>query len=86
MTAAGQKVFNPEGQRPAPKQPTRLPKDLQSQFRKHSGAWANFQRFPPYYRRMTIGWVASAKREETRLKRLEKLLEFSARNERIQFM
>jgi uncharacterized protein YdeI (YjbR/CyaY-like superfamily) len=35
---------------------------------------------------MTAGWVASAKKEETRVKRLEKLMEFSARNERIEFM
>jgi uncharacterized protein YdeI (YjbR/CyaY-like superfamily) len=30
--------------------------------------------------------VASAKKEETRVKRLEKLMEYSARNERIEFM
>jgi uncharacterized protein YdeI (YjbR/CyaY-like superfamily) len=35
---------------------------------------------------MTAGWVASAKKEETRVKRLEKLMEFSARNQRIEFM
>jgi hypothetical protein len=35
---------------------------------------------------MTAGWVASAKKEETRLGRLEELIEFSARNERIKFM
>ncbi len=35
---------------------------------------------------MTAGWVGSAKKEETRLKRLEKLMEFSERNERIKFM
>jgi len=49
-------------------------------------AWANYSKFPPGYRRMTAGWVASAKKEETRVKRLEKLIEFSARNERIEFM
>jgi uncharacterized protein YdeI (YjbR/CyaY-like superfamily) len=35
---------------------------------------------------MTAGWVASAKKEETRLKRLDQLIEFSARNERMKFI
>ena len=33
-----------------------------------------------------IGWVASAKQEETRIGRLKKLIDFSARNERIPLM
>jgi hypothetical protein len=35
---------------------------------------------------MTARWVADAKKEETRLGRLQKLIELSARNERIKFM
>jgi hypothetical protein len=49
-------------------------------------AWANYEKFPPGYRRTTAGWVANAKKEETRSKRLEKLIDFSALNERIEFM
>jgi uncharacterized protein YdeI (YjbR/CyaY-like superfamily) len=63
-----------------------MPKELEAKFRKQSTAWKNYESFPPYYRRMTAGWVASAKKEETRLGRLEKLIEFSARDERIKFM
>jgi uncharacterized protein YdeI (YjbR/CyaY-like superfamily) len=66
--------------------PTELPKELEAQFRKQHAAWANYENFPPGYRRLTAGWVASAKKEETRVKRLEKLMEYSARNERIEFM
>ncbi len=66
--------------------PTELPKALEDRFRKQRAAWANYGKFPPGYRRMTAGWVASAKKEETQIKRLEKLIEFSARNERIEFM
>jgi uncharacterized protein YdeI (YjbR/CyaY-like superfamily) len=84
MTPAGLRVYNPS--RVTPPMPTQMPKNLESQFQKHSAAWANYQNFPPYYRRMTAGWVASAKKEETRVKRLEKLIDYSARNERIQFM
>jgi hypothetical protein len=35
---------------------------------------------------VTAGWVANAKKEETQIKRLQKLVEYSARNERIEFM
>jgi uncharacterized protein YdeI (YjbR/CyaY-like superfamily) len=35
---------------------------------------------------MTIGWVASAKQEETRLRRLRQLIAESAANKRIKFM
>ena len=63
-----------------------MPKALEEKFRKQRAAWANYEKFPPGYRRMTAGWVASAKREETQIKRLEKLIEYSARNERIEFM
>jgi uncharacterized protein YdeI (YjbR/CyaY-like superfamily) len=38
---------------------------------------ANYEKFPQRYRRVTAGWVASAKK---------KLIEFSARNQRITFM
>jgi uncharacterized protein YdeI (YjbR/CyaY-like superfamily) len=55
-------------------------------FAKDRNEWATYENFPPGYRRMTAGWVASAKREETRIKGLEKLMEYSARNERVEFM
>lgn len=86
MTPDGLKAFSPERRQPAPAMPTALPKELERQFRAQTEAWENFQRFPPYYRRMTARWVASAKRDETRLERLRKLIEFSDRNERIKFM
>lgn len=86
MTGAGLASFKSAHRLKTPPMPARLPKELEARFKKHSLAWENFQTFPAYYRRMTTGWVASAKKEETRLKRLQKLIEFSARNERIQFM
>jgi uncharacterized protein YdeI (YjbR/CyaY-like superfamily) len=84
MTAAGLKVFNPRN--PAPAIPTRLPARLEEQFRKQETAWDNFQRFPPSYQRMTIGWVASAKQEVTQLRRLQQLIAESGANRRIKFM
>jgi uncharacterized protein YdeI (YjbR/CyaY-like superfamily) len=84
MTAAGLKVYDPRNQTSA--HPTQLPGPLEKQFRREKKAWENFQRFTPSYRRMTIGWVASAKQEETQLRRLRRLIAESAANRRIKFM
>jgi uncharacterized protein YdeI (YjbR/CyaY-like superfamily) len=86
MTPVGLAAFNAGQRRENPVMPTEMPKELEAKFRKQSTAWKNYEKFPPYYRRMTAQWVASAKKEETRLGRLEKLIEFSARNERIKFI
>jgi len=84
MTAAGSKVFDPRNQTPA--LPTRLPPALEELFRKRKDAWENFTHFPPSYRRMTIGWVASARQEATQLRRLQQLIAQSAANQRIRFI
>jgi len=86
MTAAGKSAFAGHEQRVAMPLPTALPADLARRFRKAKRAWKNFERFPPGHRRMAIGWVASAKREETQRKRLDQLIETSARNERVKFL
>jgi len=49
----------------------------------NEGAWSFFQDQPPSYRKVIGWWIISAKREETRFKRLEKLIRFSARGERL---
>ena len=46
-------------------------------------AWAFFQAQPPSYRKTVNWWIVSAKKEETRLKRLEQLIEESAQGRRI---
>ena len=42
-----------------------------------------YERQAPWYRRTTAHWVSSAKRPETRDKRLRTLIDYSARGERI---
>jgi uncharacterized protein YdeI (YjbR/CyaY-like superfamily) len=84
MTPAGLEAYQSGDRREVPPMPTELPKMLEDQFRKQRAAWSNYEKFPPGYRRLTAGWVASAKKEETRRKRLEKLIEHSARNQRIE--
>jgi uncharacterized protein YdeI (YjbR/CyaY-like superfamily) len=86
MMPAGLKAFHSAGRRDVTPLPTEMPKALEEKFRKNRAAWANYEKFPPGYRRVTAGWVASAKKEETQLKRLEKLIEHSSRNQRIEFM
>lgn len=53
----------------------------EQRFRSDPEAWEYFQSRPPGYRKTAIWWVVSAKREETRRKRLEQLIEDS-RNQR----
>ena len=84
MTPAGLKVFDPHNQTPS--LPTKFPPMLEEAFRKQKTAWENFRRFPPSYQRMTIGWVASAVKDETQLRRLRQLIAQSAADKRIKFM
>jgi len=44
------------------------------EFRRNRKAWAYFQKQPPWYRRTAGFWVVSAKRPETRAKRLATLI------------
>jgi uncharacterized protein YdeI (YjbR/CyaY-like superfamily) len=52
----------------------RLDPDAERSFRANKTAWAFFQAQPPSYRRTATWWVISAKREETRQKRLATLI------------
>jgi uncharacterized protein YdeI (YjbR/CyaY-like superfamily) len=45
-----------------------------AQFRAHPAAWAFFRAQPPSYQRVMTAWVAAAKKEETRARRLGKLI------------
>ncbi|WP_239630213.1 YdeI/OmpD-associated family protein [Paenibacillus sp. H1-7] len=56
---------------------------LEKQFRAHPKAWEFFQSQPPYYRKVSIHWIGSAKKEETRLKRLAQLIEKSEQGQRL---
>jgi uncharacterized protein YdeI (YjbR/CyaY-like superfamily) len=45
--------------------------------RANKKAWSYFQASPPSYRQAAIWWVVSAKREETRVRRLQQLISHS---------
>jgi uncharacterized protein YdeI (YjbR/CyaY-like superfamily) len=55
-----------------------LTEDYETRFRANAQAWAYFQTQASWYRRTAAYWVMSAKREETRLRRLEALIADSA--------
>ena len=51
----------------------------EGRFRANANAWAFFTAQPPWYRRVAVYWVVSAKRPETRARRLATLISDSAR-------
>ena len=53
-------------------------KHQERKFKMNKAAWRYFQSQAPWYRRTATHWVTSAKREETRAKRLKILIEDSA--------
>ena len=55
--------------------PRELPEQFAAQLRAVPEAWADWQARSASYRRSAIWWVVSAKREETRLRRMAQLIE-----------
>ena len=47
-----------------------LPAYIRDELKRHPRAWRHFQRLAPSYRRMYVGWIDSAKRTDTKEKRL----------------
>jgi uncharacterized protein YdeI (YjbR/CyaY-like superfamily) len=58
----------------------------QREFEANGAAWSFFQSQPPSYRRTATYWVVTAKREETRRKRLATLIEDSAAERRLRHL
>ncbi|MGH2657644.1 MAG: YdeI/OmpD-associated family protein [Actinomycetota bacterium] len=63
--------------------PQELPATYARPFRANARAWKTWRAMPPGYRKAATWWVISAKREETRERRLATLIETTARGERI---
>jgi uncharacterized protein YdeI (YjbR/CyaY-like superfamily) len=60
-----------------------FPPEYEKQFRANRKAWEWFQAQAPSYQRVVIFWVTSAKKEETRARRLATLIEDSAHGRRV---
>jgi uncharacterized protein YdeI (YjbR/CyaY-like superfamily) len=66
--------------------PDALSPALERRFRTEREAWAHFSAQPPGYRRTVISWVMSAKKEETRDRRLAILMADSAAGRRLNLL
>lgn len=51
--------------------PSIVPAYIRAAIRKHAAAWKFFEGLAPSHRRQYIAWIDSAKKEETKLKRLQ---------------
>jgi uncharacterized protein YdeI (YjbR/CyaY-like superfamily) len=60
-----------------------LPEYIQQRLQRNAQAWRNFQNLAPSYRRLYVKWIESAKREETRLKRLEEAATLLEQNRKL---
>ncbi len=58
--------------------PRELPPDFLRRLKANKAAWTDFQSRPPSYRRGATSWIVTAKREETRARRLQRLIDDSA--------
>jgi uncharacterized protein YdeI (YjbR/CyaY-like superfamily) len=84
MTPAGVRAF--EGRRPdrtqiySHEQPEQAELDdaQSARFRARADAWEWFTAQPPWYRRAAVHWVTTAKRQDTRDRRFQQLIDDSA--------
>jgi len=63
--------------------PRQLSPALERQFKLDRVAWNFFQKQPPGYRRLASFWIMSAKQEETRQRRLARLVADSRQDRRL---
>jgi uncharacterized protein YdeI (YjbR/CyaY-like superfamily) len=61
----------------------KLDPKYEATLRANRAAWEFFQSQPPWYQRTSSWWVVSAKKGETRLKRLQALIDCSAKGKTI---
>jgi len=84
MQAAGLKAFqarqeNRSGIYSYEQRSTELEEPYNSLLRQNQAAWGFLQAQSPSYKKAVSWWIISAKKEETRSRRLEKLIEYSSR-------
>jgi uncharacterized protein YdeI (YjbR/CyaY-like superfamily) len=87
MTEAGRKAFEARTKDKTgvysfeARERAELPPEYAEQLAANAAANEYFERRAPSYRRTAVHWVVSAKREETRLRRLGQLIDCSAKGE-----
>jgi uncharacterized protein YdeI (YjbR/CyaY-like superfamily) len=87
MTPAGEHAYERDKHRSGiysyEKPLASLAADEENLFRENKAAWADWQKRPAGYRKTVLGWIAGAKRAETRAKRLKELITVSAEGRRL---
>jgi uncharacterized protein YdeI (YjbR/CyaY-like superfamily) len=88
MTDAGRRAFEARDEKKSAiysyeNRAKTFPSEMEKRFRANKKAWDWWSEQPPWYRRVTTHWVLSAKKEETRERRLATLIEDSAEGRRI---
>jgi uncharacterized protein YdeI (YjbR/CyaY-like superfamily) len=87
MTPAGERAYERDKHRSGvysyEKPLAELTAEEEKLFRDNKRAWADWTKRPPGYRKTVLGWIAGAKRAETRAKRLAELITVSAEGRRL---
>lgn len=60
-----------------------IPPDIVKRIKAHAEAWGHFEKLAPSYQRIYAGWILSAKREETREKRLGEAVRLLAEGKKL---
>lgn len=55
---------------------------LEAKFKANKKAWDFFSKLPPSHQKQIVHWISSAKKEETKLSRLEKAIEKFGKGEK----
>jgi len=59
-----------------------IPPDLKKALSTNKKSWENFNNFAPSYKRLYIGWITDAKKQETREKRIRQTVKWSTQNKK----
>ena len=66
------------GPRPRYQMPAAIPRYIQAALRKQPAVWRYFQGLSPSHRRRYLGWIETAKREDTKIRRLQEAIRLLA--------
>jgi uncharacterized protein YdeI (YjbR/CyaY-like superfamily) len=87
MTPAGERVYERDKHRSGlysyENDLKELTAEEEKRFRKNKAAWADWERRPAGYRKSVLGWITSAKKPETRAKRMGEIIAVSAEGRRL---
>jgi uncharacterized protein YdeI (YjbR/CyaY-like superfamily) len=62
---------------------SKVPRYIQEALRKHATAGSHFEKLAPSHRRRYVGWIDSAKQQETKLRRLQEAIRKLAGGEKL---